>query len=186
MKINLIAAVAQNGVIGVDGGIPWSVPEDMKLFARLTKGGGRNAVIMGLKTWLSIPEKFRPLPERFNIVLTSSAVVPGVQQEQSLGSAFRTAQGEGCEEVWLCGGQRVYQEAMTRFIDPKGEFRLSEMHVTHIEVAVPNGDAFFPSFSSDGPFRVIHSSWPPKRSESGISYSYKVYKLGDLADFTHG
>ena len=182
MKLKLIVAVSQNGVIGAGGKIPWHVPEDLKNFSKLTKGGGRNAVIMGRKTWSSLPAKFRPLPERLNIVLARTSLVSGVLQTNSLVGALEMARDEQCEEAWILGGQSVYQEALTRHIGPDAEFRLSEMHVTHVGVAVPDGDTFFPHFGEP----LFHdngvgSSPYQSKSESGISYRYRVYRLRDLA-----
>ena len=70
MKVALIAAVARNGVIGHDNALLWKLPEDMAFFKRTTMG---NPVIMGRKTWDSIPPRFRPLPGRANIVVTRQA-----------------------------------------------------------------------------------------------------------------
>lgn len=176
MKVNIIAAVAQNGVIGAGGKIPWNIPEDMKLFAFLTKGNGQNAVIMGRKTWVSIPEKFRPLPERFNIVLSRSSIVQGVHQESDLLTALEKARDEGCETAWICGGQQLYQEALTKHISPESEFHISEMHITHVQVVVPNGDAFFPYFSEN---MFNKGSWTKtgwKISKSGIKYGRRIYR----------
>ena len=70
MKLGLIFARARNGVIGKDGGLPWHLPEDLAHFKRVTMGC---PVIMGRKTWDSLPERFRPLPGRTNIVVTRQA-----------------------------------------------------------------------------------------------------------------
>ena len=69
MKVALVAAVARGRVIGRDGGIPWRLPEDMRRFRELTMG---HPVVMGRKTWESLPDQFRPLPGRGNVVVTRS------------------------------------------------------------------------------------------------------------------
>ncbi len=111
--VGLIWAQTEDGVIGKDGGIPWHVPEDMAHFRATTTG---HPVIMGRRTWESFPEKFRPLPDRTNIVISSSfADLPGAVVVPSLDAAFETAQARpGAEEVWIIGGGRVYAEAMPR------------------------------------------------------------------------
>ena len=77
MKVNLIVAACEGMGIGLNGTLPWRLKEEMKYFSKMTKSVScsdkRNAVIMGRKTWLSIPEKFRPLPGRLNIVLSRQA-----------------------------------------------------------------------------------------------------------------
>ena len=69
MTVGLVWAQARNGVIGADGGLPWHLPEDLALFRRLTMG---STVVMGRRTWESLPDRFRPLPGRTNVVLTSA------------------------------------------------------------------------------------------------------------------
>src|SRR3989344_7248852 len=73
MSITLIAAISKNNVIGTEGRLPWHIPEDLKRFKTLTVG---KVVLMGRKTWESIPEKFRPLPGRTNVVVTRQADFP--------------------------------------------------------------------------------------------------------------
>ncbi len=70
MTVALVAAVARDGVIGRDGAIPWRIPEDVAHFKELTTG---HAVVMGRRTWDSLPDRFRPLPDRRNVVVTRNA-----------------------------------------------------------------------------------------------------------------
>ncbi len=77
-SVSCIVAATPAGGIGKDGTLPWALPADLKRFARVTSdapAGARNAVVMGRKTWASIPEKFRPLKGRLNVVLSTSADV---------------------------------------------------------------------------------------------------------------
>lgn len=111
-KIKMIAAINQDRIIGVNEGIPWHYSGDMRFFKEKTAGA---AVIMGRRTWESLPEKVRPLPGRRNVVLSSRQVpVPeGVIVANSLASAF-AALGVGKptwdKDVWLIGGASVYAE----------------------------------------------------------------------------
>jgi len=107
--VALIAAVARNGVIGDGGALLWHIPEDMQFFRRTTAG---SPVIMGRKTWDSLPPRFRPLPGRRNIVVTRQPAwqAPGAESAPSLEAAVaRTAD---CTRVFVIGGAEVYAAAL--------------------------------------------------------------------------
>ena len=109
MRINLIYARARNGVIGRDNTLPWHLPEDMAHFKRMTAGC---PVIMGRKTWDSLPAKFRPLPGRTNLVVTRQAgwfadgALPAAGLEQALLACTRMEPVPA--EVWVIGGAQLY------------------------------------------------------------------------------
>ncbi len=109
MPLHLIYARAANGVIGKDNTLPWHLPEDMAHFKQLTQGC---AVIMGRKTWDSLPPRFRPLPGRTNIVITRQAdwQAPGAQRAASLADAM--AQCDAGQTTWVIGGAQVYAQAL--------------------------------------------------------------------------
>lgn len=114
--VGAIWAQAENGIIGANGTMPWHVPEDLAHFKRTTAG---HPVIMGRTTWDSFPAKFRPLPGRENIVLTSQQDKhdelreAGALPVASLGEALALAQTcKGGEEIWIIGGGKVYAQAM--------------------------------------------------------------------------
>ena len=102
MSVQLIWAQARDRVIGADGTLPWRLPEDMALFRELTTGG---TVVMGRRTWESLPERFRPLPGRTNVVLTSDATwkADGALRASSVEEAL--AEGR---PLWVIGGGAVY------------------------------------------------------------------------------
>lgn len=106
--LSMIVAYGDDNVIGVDGKVPWRCPEDMKFFKETTMG---HAVIMGRKTWDSIPVKFRPLPGRMNIVLTRGAVDQiGTNAAASLEAALDMAYK--CDvRPFIIGGAEVYRQA---------------------------------------------------------------------------
>ncbi|WP_416400279.1 dihydrofolate reductase [Alicycliphilus denitrificans] len=110
MKLNLIYARAANGVIGKDGAMPWHLPEDLAHFKRLTQG---HPVIMGRKTWDSLPARFRPLPGRVNIVVTRQADWNeiGAQRASSLRDALSMAE-QTDSETWIIGGAQIYAQAL--------------------------------------------------------------------------
>lgn len=106
--IGLIWAQSRNGVIGRDGELPWHIPEDMGRFRALTAG---TTVVMGRRTWESLPTKFRPLPGRRNVVLSRDPAfdAPGAEVVGTLAPALALADGE----CWVIGGAAVYRDAMT-------------------------------------------------------------------------
>ena len=131
----MIAALSENHVIGKGNRLPWRLPDDMKYFMQTTKG---HFVIMGRKNYQSIPEKFRPLPDRSNIVVTSQTgfIAPGCQIVDSLPLAISMAEEAGEEEVFLIGGSGIYDEGMQV---------ADKLYLTEIK-AVIKGAVYFPQF----------------------------------------
>ena len=141
MSLSIIAALAENRVIGRDGGLPWRLSADLKRFKRLTMG---HSIIMGRKTWESIG---RPLPGRRMIVLSRQAEaesmeagqVEGVQVVGSLREATARAYGGGDEQPFVIGGQQIYRQTL-----PHAE----RLYLTRI-LAHVDGDTLFPEFDMD-------------------------------------
>ncbi|HEY0948445.1 MAG TPA: dihydrofolate reductase [Candidatus Paceibacterota bacterium] len=135
-KISLIAALGKNRAIGKDNDLIWKLPGDLPRFKALTSG---HPVIMGRKTWESLPEKFRPLPNRTNIVITrdSAYEAPGAILAQSFPEALSRARDvEGADEIFAIGGQQVYECALPF---------ASRLYLTLVE-DTQEGDAYFPSY----------------------------------------
>lgn len=128
----VIAARSRNRVIGVDGHLPWSIPADLRRFKELTGG---HTVIMGRKTFESIG---KPLPNRTNIVITSNRnwSAEGVTVVHGLTAAMQHAELNHLDEIFIIGGERVYQEALERNLVDKIELTLVNCFI--------EGDAFFP------------------------------------------
>ena len=107
--LSLIAAVARNGAIGKDNALLWRLPEDLKFFKRTTLGC---PVIMGRKTWDSLPPKFRPLPGRLNIVITRDAsfAAEGAAVAHSLEAARDLC--TTASDAWVIGGAQIYAQAL--------------------------------------------------------------------------
>ena len=102
----LVWAQTADGTIGRDGTLPWAVPEDLAHFRRLTAG---HPVVMGRRTWASLPPRFRPLPGRTNVVLTRAAALEGAVVAPDLDTALAlAAAAPGGEEVWVVGGGGVF------------------------------------------------------------------------------
>ena len=111
MIISSIVAVSENNVIGKDNSLIWHLPADMKFFKEKTTG---HCVITGRKNYESIPEKFRPLPNRINIVITRQKeyIAPGAIVVGSLEEAFEKASQTGNDEVFIIGGAEIYKQSM--------------------------------------------------------------------------
>lgn len=117
-KTGLVWAQTSNGVIGAAGDMPWHLPEDLAHFKRTTSG---HPLIMGRRTWESFPPKYRPLPDRTNIVITRQKSLAGAPEldgavvlsslEEALEAA---AQAPGAEQIWIIGGGMVFEQAMDR------------------------------------------------------------------------
>ncbi len=139
MRVSLIAAVAANGVIGKDNDLIWTLRDDMAFFKATTKG---RYVIMGRKNWESIPERFRPLPGRPNIVLSRDAsfAAEGAICLSSLEEALNVAREAGEEEAFIIGGAQIYRLALEAGV-------VDTMYMTHVEREY-EGDTWFPEFEA--------------------------------------
>ena len=110
-RIHLIYARARNGVIGRDNQLPWHLPEDMAFFKQKTAG---STVVMGRKTWDSLPPRFRPLPGRLNIVITRQPdwSENGARRATGLREALSAAEQSGTATAWVIGGAQIFAEAL--------------------------------------------------------------------------
>jgi dihydrofolate reductase len=158
-RLHLIFARAANGVIGRDGHLPWHLPEDLAHFKRTTLGC---SVIMGRKTWDSLPPKFRPLPGRLNIVITrqSEWQAAGAQRAGSLDEALRHCPAGG--EAWIIGGAEIYAQTLPL---------ASTAVVTDIEAPF-DGDAFAPQFGPDW----VETGRERHISATGLVFSFVTYQ----------
>jgi len=171
--IGVIWAQAQDRVIGAEGTMPWHVPEDMAYFKQVTRG---SPVVMGRRTWESLPEAFRPLPGRVNVVITSDDARAQQLSEQgaltasSLDEGIQRAQPHAAETstVWIMGGGAIYAEAID-----KGLARVAA--VTQLDLSV-EGDTYAPELNPEQWHLVSaapEAGWQP--SESGIGYRFETY-----------
>lgn len=152
----IIAAVARNGAIGKDGSLPWHIPEDLLHFKQLTHG---HAVLMGRATWESLPERFRPLPHRQNIVLTQNTSYPlpdGVQRAANLEDALKKYADE---DLYIIGGAQVYRAAA-----PYAD----RLEITEVHQDVVDADTFF--FNID-PSVFVEVAREPHDGYDFVSYS---------------
>ena len=158
MPLHLIYARAANGVIGNNNTLPWHLPEDMAHFKQLTQGC---AVIMGRKTWDSLPPRFRPLPGRTNIVVTrqSDWQAEGARRATSLADAVAQCAAE--QTAWVIGGAQIYAQAL-----PLADC----VEVTEIEQDF-DGDAVAPTLGS----AWAESARSRHVSTNGLPFSFVTY-----------
>lgn len=164
MKVTIIAAVAQNGVIGVDGKLPWHLPADLKRFKALTLG---KPVIMGRKTWESLPVK--PLPGRYNIIVSRSVVngFQSIDPDTAVADSvfLAMALAGDSEEVFVIGGAEIYRAALP-FAD--------RLEITRVLRDV-DGDTVFPDFA-EGDVEWLRTNVEPERYETGLPYRFETYE----------
>ena len=158
MKVGLVYARARNGVIGKGGVLPWHLPEDLAHFKHVTMGA---PVIMGRKTWESLPPRFRPLPGRRNVVVTRQADwhAEGANRAASLDQALAHCAGE--PQVWVIGGAEILAQAMDV---------ADVAEITEID-RVFDGDVFAPP---------LGAGWTEVKRErhhssAGFDYSFVTY-----------
>lgn len=132
---SIIVAISENNGIGKDNDLLWYLPSDMKFFRKTTLG---HCVIMGRKNYESIPEKYRPLAKRTNIIVTRNAnyKADGAVVKNSLEEALEFAKSENESEVFIIGGGQIYKEAM-------GKNVIDKMYITHVAKNY-DADTFFP------------------------------------------
>ncbi|MEZ5812124.1 MAG: dihydrofolate reductase [Rhizobiaceae bacterium] len=172
LPVTLVVAIAENAVIGRDGGLPWRLSSDLKRFRADTLG---NPVIMGRKTFDSIG---RPLPGRLNIVVTRNAdwATDGVERVASLADAITLARVRArcmaeAREISVIGGGQIYAEAL-----PLAD----RLRVTHI-LAGPDGDTFFPAIDPEI-WRMVRSEAFPAGERDSHATRYVVYERGAKGD----
>lgn len=165
MTITLVWAQDRVGAIGKRGAIPWSVPEDMAHFREVT---GDGAVIMGRKTWESLPERFRPLPGRRNVVLTRAEgyTADGAEVVGDLDAALDLVGRVAA----VIGGGEIYAAALAH---------AHSLMVTEIEMLVDGADAFAPPVDLGAWEQVEATDW--RRSRTGTLYRFLEYRRIDFS-----
>jgi dihydrofolate reductase len=158
-RVAMVWAQAHDRVLGVDGTLPWHLPEDLRLFKALTLG---STVVMGRRTWESLPARVRPLPGRRNVVLSSTLTAPdaGVPVARSVAEVLATG-----ADVWVIGGGGVYAGFLPH---------ATEVVTTEIDAAFP-GDTFAPELDGDWQrvARTPGEGW--LRSSSGLRFAVSVW-----------
>jgi len=184
VSLALVWAQTADGVIGRDGTLPWHLPEDLARFRRLTAG---HAVVMGRRTWESLPERMRPLPDRRNVVLSRDPAyhAAGAQVCPSLEAALELVGAD--EELWVIGGAALFAETITR---------ADRLEVTDVDLDVP-GDTYAPlvdpvrwrpvgvdgaqPLEADGPGEAALDAGPWLVSRTGTRYRFRSYARADAS-----
>lgn len=181
-RINSIVACSLNNGIGKNGDLPWRIAKEMKQFAKITtttlNPAAQNAIIMGRKTWQSIPLKRRPLANRINIVLSKTMKLNQLNAEEpkphfifsDLLEAIDFAnKQEQIESIFVIGGEQVYKSSL--------ELRLCDrIYLTRI-LSDFNCDAYFPKLDEQE-FSLIQTDEVPigVQEENGLKYEYLIYE----------
>lgn len=148
-------------VIGRDGDMPWHLPEDLAHFQESTRG---EAVVMGRRTWESLPKKFRPLPGRFNVVVTSGEGPRDCASATTLAGALELVdEQEPSSDVWIIGGARLFAEAARI---------ATEAVVTEIDL-VTEGDTYAPAL--DPAHWTVAAASEQHTSSTGLRYRFVTY-----------
>jgi dihydrofolate reductase len=157
MRISIIVAAAANGVIGLENGLPWRMPTDMRRFKALTMG---HALVMGRKTYDSVG---RPLPGRRNVVITRRTdwQPEGVEVVHSLYEALRLAAGDS--EVFIAGGGEIFAQALPV---------TDRIYLTRIEASFP-GDAFFPELDAET-WRIVEQEHHDASDEDPYPFTFET------------
>ncbi len=167
-SFSIIVAYDERLGIGYQNALPWHIPEDLKRFATLTKGAGSNAVVMGRHTWESLPDAYKPLPGRRNVVITRTPDYPlpkEVLRASSLDEALNSLEDTDSEEVFVIGGAQLYAEAIKHT-------ECKRIYATNI-CTTRTCDTFFPTIPDH--FTLTKTS-DIDTSSSGITYQYKTYE----------
>ncbi|KAH8311770.1 hypothetical protein KR044_007988 [Drosophila immigrans] len=179
LKYSLIVAVSKSFGIGIKGDLPWHIKSELKYFSQTTKRvsdpAKRNVAIMGRKTYFGIPASKRPLPDRLNIVLSTTLTPADLPSDvllcRDLESAMKMVEEQEIrdqiEKVWIVGGSGVYAEAME---SP----RCHRLYLTHIQGDF-ECDTFFPAIPNSFREVPLDSETPHGvQEENGIKYEYKI------------
>ena len=162
--VSIIVAAGANLEIGKDNDLMWSLPNDMKFFKETTLG---HPVIMGRKNWDSIPEKYRPLPKRRNIIMTRTPhmIEKGAFVTNSLSMALEMAWEVETEEIFIIGGGQIYNLALEEGV-------VNRMYITHVNGVFPEAHAFFPN-------------WKEEEWKKTLLFSHEVDDKHDFAFEVH-
>lgn len=167
--VAIVVAYGRNRVIGSGGDLPWHLPSDMAHFRDLTMG---HPVIMGRKTYESIPPKFRPLPGRRNLILTENPdYVPAEDGPEVYGSLAAALQATAGHDAFVIGGGRTYGEAIRAGV-------VDRVYATEVDLA-PAGDAFFPTLGHDW---LVVGEREPVVEADGTAFVVRTYERSTGAD----
>lgn len=164
MVISMIAAMGTNRVIGKDNDIPWHLPDDFQFFKRTTKG---HFVIMGRKNFESLPDRFRPLPDRPNVIITrqQNYQAPGATVVNSLEDALAIAKDQKETEAFIIGGGEIYKMGL-----PVAD----KIYLTKIHASF-EGDTFFPEFD-ESRWKELSKEQHPQDERHKFAFDFVIFE----------
>jgi len=163
MNISIIAAVSKNQIIGKDNQLVWNLPKDMKYFSNVTKG---HSVIMGRRNWDSIPKKWRPLPQRKNIILSKNKElnIRGATVTNTIEEAIEISRSNNDDEIFIIGGGEIYNLGI-----PLSD----KLYITEIHSKV-DGDTYFPVWNKKE-WKEISRITHQKDKNHNHSFDFVIY-----------
>tara|TARA_B100001142_G_C14180513_1_gene595955 strand:- start:100 stop:603 length:504 start_codon:yes stop_codon:yes gene_type:complete len=166
MKIKLIVATSENNVIGIKNNLPWNLPDDMQYFKNMTMN---SVVIMGKNNYLSIPEKFRPLKKRINIILTrkKNYFAKDCLMANSLEAAIELAKKQKLSNIFIIGGGMVYKHALDHNL-------IDIIYLTRIHAHI-DGDIFFPKINLEK-WKKTNEIFHKKDDNHKFSFTFFTYE----------
>lgn len=164
MSISIIAALSQNRVIGKNNDLPWHLPDDMNYFMRTTTG---HPVIMGRKNYESLPKKFKPLPNRTNIVITRQTDYAAADclLAHSMEEGLRLAGSINPDEVFIIGGAEIYEA---------GFHNATRLYLTEIQATL-EGDTYFPEFDKSN-WKEVSRVHHPADTRHAFAFDFVIYE----------
>ena len=164
MQLKMILAMDLDGCIGKENGLPWRLRSDMLRFKRLTLGQGNSAVLMGRTTWETIPEMYRPLVDRINIVVTRNREysLDNADVVYSIEDGIEHAKSKNCDECWIIGGANVYEQCRDM---------VEEVHLTSVETS-NSGDVKVGLFGDEWTREIVEST--PQSSDNEHPTTYMI------------
>jgi dihydrofolate reductase len=166
MTISIIAALADNNVIGRNNALPWHLPADLKRLKQTTMG---HHVIMGRKTFDSVG---KPLPGRVNVVVTHNVdfTPDGVAIARSVEEAISKAEAAGDDEIFILGGAEIFRQSI---------HRANRMYLTRVHTE-PEGDTFFPEFDDVNEWKLVDAEHFEADEKNRYPYSFLTYERSSV------
>lgn len=163
MKISIVVAVADNNAIGAKGKLLWRLPKDMQYFKEVTWG---HHVLMGRKTWDSIPPKFSPLPGRTNIIVTRQEgfVCEGCLVVKSVEEGIEQARNAGELELMIIGGGEIYKQALPL---------TNKIYLTKVHHTFADADTFFPELDMEQ-WTPVNGEWNMADEKNEFDFEFIV------------
>ncbi|HRG90292.1 MAG TPA: dihydrofolate reductase [Chitinophagales bacterium] len=163
MKISIVVAMADNSAIGANGKLLWRLPKDMQYFKEVTWG---HHVLMGRKTWDSIPPKFSPLPGRVNIIVTRQKgyVSEGAIVVESVEDGIEIARRAGEQELMIIGGGEIYKQALPL---------TKKIYLTKVHHTFTDADTFFPELDMEQ-WSTLNGEWNMADEKNEFDFEFIV------------